>query len=99
MLFIKNLDLEKRKTDIDFIDCSHILSYSLNASLKEPNTILFCLTERIMQLDLEIKNLKAFVSGGVYVITGSISGIATKLKVFFKIMMKGMSSSLFLTLK
>ena len=52
-----------------------------------------------MQLDLEIKNLKAFVSGGVYVITGSISGIATKLKVFFKIMMKGMSSSLFLTLK
>ena len=77
--FIKYFDEEKGKADTVFIDCSDLLNFSPKAS-PDANAIVSCLTEKFKELNLEVAKLKAFVSDGASVMTGSKGGVATKLK-------------------
>ena len=77
--FIKYFEEEKGKADTVFIDCSDLLNFSPKAS-PGANAIVSCLAEKFKELNLEVAKLKAFVSDGASVMTGSKGGVATKLK-------------------
>ena len=67
--FVKYFNLEKGKSDIVFIDCSHLLSYSTNAS-PTVYAIGSCLIEKFKELNLEVAEFKAFVSDELSAMTG-----------------------------
>ena len=77
--FIKYYDAEKGAANTVFIDAPDILEFSETNSA-DSKTIHDCLIKMIIQLGLELKNLKAFSSDGASVMTGSKSGVAARLK-------------------
>ena len=77
--FVKYFDNERGKTDTIFIDSSDLLNFSPNAS-PDADAIVSCLTDTFEKLNLELAKIKAFVSDGASVMTGSKGGVATKLK-------------------
>ena len=60
-----------------FLDCSDLLEHSPDAS-PDADAIVTCVTKKFKELSIEISKLKAFVSNGAAVMTGSKGGIAFK---------------------
>ena len=79
----KNFDTEKGQTDTVFLDCSDLLSYSLD-SLPNADAIVACITKKFEELNIEISKLRAFVSDGASVMVGVKGGAASKLREDFR---------------
>ena len=69
-----------------FIDCSNLLEFSENSS-PNANAIVSCITEKFQELQIQISNLKAFVSDGVSVVVDRKGVVSTKLKTNFALKM------------
>ena len=79
--FVKFFDTEKGQTDTVFLDCSDLLSYSLDSS-PNADAIVACITKKFEELNIEISKLRAFVSDGASVMVGVKGGVAAKLFAF-----------------
>ena len=67
-----------------FLDCSDLLSYSLDSS-PNADAIVACITKKFEELNIEISKLRAFVSDGASVMVGVKGGVAAKRGVAAKL--------------
>ena len=84
--FVKYNDYNKEKAETVFIDCSNLLRFS-DYSSPNADAVVSCITEKFQERQIEISNLKAFVSDGASVMVGKKGGLATKLKRNFALKM------------
>ena len=63
VLFVKYYDYNKHKVKTVFTDCSNFLEFFENFS-SNADAIVSCITKKFEELQIEISNLKAFVSDG-----------------------------------
>ena len=63
VLFVKYYDYNKHKVETVFTDCSNFLEFFENFS-SNADAIVSCITKKFEELQIEISNLKAFVSDG-----------------------------------
>ena len=79
--FVKYYDCNKEKAETP-----NILEFSEN-SAPSADAIVPCITGKFQELNIEISNLKAFVSDGASFMVGKKNGVATKLKINFALKM------------